>query len=208
MKKLLFILFLIPLLLYGQLDLCRDCAVRIYDLDAVLKKGCCEKCLQEFYIHQLHNNITHGMLSQHYENFGSGNSFLDFPEKLSAHFLITNISPNKGYCLTDTGLIENRYYLMSLECQDSIVPSGTTFILIVDDSSSFDIGHSYYLKLHPYFKKNQSFRIIGDELCPVVSGPQTMFDLVYKKWLITMLPVNQNYFFLDSDTTKSKNSIE
>ena len=200
MKKLLFIIFFIPFLIYAQIDLCHDCAVRIYDADAVLKGECCEKCLEEFYIQQLHNNITHGKLSRYYNDFGSGNSFIDFPETLSAHFLITDFSSHKGYCLTDSGLIESRYFLISLECQDSIVQPGTTFILIVDDSSSFDIGHSYYLKLHPYFKKNQSFRIVGDKLYTVVSGNRTLFDLVYKKWLITMLPVGQNYFFLHSET--------
>lgn len=196
-KNLLSLVFFVPFFIYGQVDLCHNCAAIIYD--PINSKGCCEVCLQEFYVQQLRKDITHGLLSNYYK-CDVLFSFMQFPDTLSAQFLVLDIRHKDGYRLQDSSLIAANYYLIHLKCKDTIIPQETSIILIVDDSTPFDIGQCYHLKMHSYFKRNQSFRVIEGELRPVIGGAQTVFDLVYKKWLIPFLSMGQNYFFLHSET--------
>jgi len=195
MKRLLIIMILaFPIFTIGQVDLCRNCAVTIYDADN--PKKCCEECLRDFYLTKTRQNITHGKLSDYY-NYADWSGLLPFPDTLSAHFSVLYIESHKGYSLQDSELIESNYFLVHLECKDNVVPTGTSIVLIVNDSSLFGVGHDYYLKLLPYFKRNQDFRIVNGQ-CVTIVGDGTVFDLVYKQWLVVFLPVRQNYFFLSS----------
>lgn len=198
MKRLLLMIIIsFPCFTNGQVDLCHDCAVTIHDI--ANPKICCEECLQNLYINKTRQNITHGKLSDYYK-YEEWTGFIPFPDTLLAHFSVLNIEHKKGYCLKDSVLTESHYRLVYLKCEDNRVPTGTSIILIVndDDSSSYDIGRKYCLKLLPYFKRNQDFRIIDGERFQMI-GQGTMFDLVYKEWLIVMLPVRANYFFLSSE---------
>lgn len=191
-KQLLLLIILFPYFTYGQVNLCRDCAATIYDYTN--QKKCCEECLLKFYLNKMQNNISHGKLSDYYK-YEDWSTFISFPDTLSTNFSVINIESHNGYCLKDSKLIENQFYLIHLKCEDSIIQSGTSIVLIVNDSTMFDVGGDYHLKLIPYFKKNQDFRMIDGKFFSIVGG-ETMFDLVYKECLIVMLPVRKNYFFL------------
>lgn len=194
MKKILMIMLMWPMWSFGQVRLCGNCATTIVEPNNL--GDCCENCLREFYIGQLNRNIIHGMLSPYYDH-ETWSSFIPFPDTLSAHFMVDGIETTNGYYLESSELYESTFYLISLKCEDSsAVHPGTRIVLVVNDSSSFKIGESYLLSLLPYFKKNQSFSVCNGKTYTMIGGAQTFFDLVYKKWLIGMLPVENNYFFL------------
>ena len=193
MRRLLLTILLCPLFSFGQAKLCGNCAYTIVDTEDFSK--CCENCLREYYTGQLQRNIVHGRLSTYYD-YEVWSTFMPLPDTLTAHFKVFEIEKKNGYYLKSSELIEYTYYLFNMSCEDSSVRSGTSIVLISNDSSLFEKGKSYYLSLLPYFKKNQNFRVIDGNIYTIIGGVHTMFDLVYKEWLIVMLPVGRNYFFL------------
>ncbi|GEM_PF-4806856 len=198
MKRLLAIVFLCPFLIYGQINLCRDCAITIYDYRDLTK--CCEECLQETYLSQLRKNITRGGLYGYY-SYEHWLSLLPLPDTISAQFLVHKIEKRQGYCLSDSGLCRSTYYLINLECDSScLIREGSSIVLVVNDSTLFDINHYYNLTISPYFKKNQDFKNIDGKIVQII-GSHTLFDLVYKNWLVVKLPLRKNYFFLISTST-------
>lgn len=194
MRKFLLALSLSPLFIFGQANLCGNCAYTLVDPNDLSK--CCENCLREYYIGQLRRNIVHGKLSTHYD-YEVWSTFIPLPDTLTAHFKVFETEKNNGYCLKSSELIECTYYLFNMSCEDSsAVRPGTSIVLVSNDSSLFKKGETYYLSLLPYFKKNQSFRNCDGKMYTVVRGATTLFDLVYKEWLVVMLPLGRNYFFL------------
>lgn len=194
MRRFLLTIFLCPLLSFGQANLCGNCAYTLVDPNDLSK--CCENCLREYYTRQLRRNITHGKLSTHYD-YEVWSTFIPLPDTLTAHFKVFKIVKNNGYYQKSSELIESTYYLFNLSCEDSsVIQPGTSIVLISNDSSLFKEGETYYLSLLPYFRRNQSFRICDGKIYTVVGGATTLFDLVYKEWLVVMLPVGRNYFFL------------
>ena len=192
----------LPLLSFGQVNLCHKCALTINDCH--YPDHCCESCLQNYYIRQLQKNILHGKLSPYYD-YETFSKLTLLPDTLSAHFLVTGVKTTEGYSLISSELCESTFFLINLMCEDSAgIRPGTEIILITNNSSAFREGESYYLTIHPYFKYNQSFRIYDGKVYSVVRGAGTLFDLVYKEWLIVMLPVGRNYFFLIDKETTSK----
>jgi len=201
-KKIIWLaLSTLPSLSFGQLNLCDNCAITIVDNNN--PDHCCEKCIEDYYTKQLQRNILHGNLSLYYD-YQERSMMLPFPDTLSARFLITSYETHPGYYLKESELSESIYYLINLICENcDTILSCTPIVLITNDSSLFKKGESYSLTIHPFFKKNLSFRILNDKTYSVVAGPRTLFDLVYKEWLITMLPVGRNYFFLVNDKPHS-----
>ena len=152
--------------------------------------------MTDYYVRQLQSGRRHGNLSQ-YCNYDLWKKMIPFPDTLTAHFLVTGINQQRGYCLKSSELVENTFYMINLECKDTtIVQAGTPIVLIVNDSSFFKKGEYYDLSLHPYFKKNQYFIISEGKTCEVIHSNHTMFDLVYKDWLIVKIPTGHNYFFM------------
>lgn len=195
MRKFLLALSLSPLFIFGQANLCGNCAYTLVDPNDLSK--CCENCLREYYIGQLRRNIVHGKLSTHYD-YEVWSTFIPLPDTLTAHFKVFETKKNNGYYLKSSELIECTYYLFNMSCEDSsAVRPGTSIVLVSNDSSLFKKGETYYLSLLPYFKKNQSFRNCDGKMYTVVRGATTLFDLVYKEWLVVMLPLGRNYFFLE-----------
>ena len=184
----------LPLLSFGQLNLCDNCATAIVDNNN--PDHCCEECIEDYFTMQLKRNIRHGKLS-HYCDYQEISMLMPFPDTLSARFLVTSHETHPGYYLKESELKERTYYLINLICENcDTILSRTPIVLITDDSSSFKKGESYSLTITPYFKKNMSFLILDGKTYSVIpGGPRTLFDLVYKEWLIVMLPVGRNYFF-------------
>lgn len=191
----MFSFLLLPVMALGQVQLCGKCALTI--TEDVKTRDCCEQCLQDYYISLLKDGKTvHGNLSRYTDSWST---YLPFPDTLTSRFEVVKVEQAPGFCLKSSELQEYTYYLFHLQCEDSTaVPPGTQILLVVNDGTIFKVGEYYDLSIVPYFKRNQSFSIVDGKLLPVV-GCRTVFDLVYKDWLIAFLDVSRNYFFLSRE---------
>lgn len=196
MKQFSLILFIVlSIVTYGQSNLCNNCAFTIVEFDNN-SGSCCEDCLRRYYVEQLQQNISHGSLSRYYER-EAWSTFIPLPNILTSNFYVAKIENHLGFYLKKSELVKSTYCLINLECRDStVIQPGSSIVLVVDDSSFFEAGKCYDLTLHPYFNRNQNFRLIDHEIRPIIGCSHTLFDLVYKEWLIVMLPMGCNYFFL------------
>lgn len=189
------LLVLFSLFAKGQTNLCESCALTIVDIND--SERCCEVCLRKYYIDQLQQNITHGSLSKYYER-EVWSTFIPLPDTLSDNFFVSKIEKKIGLYLKDSDLIECTFYLISLECANNpAIESGSSIVLVVNDSCLFKEGDCYNLSILPYFKRNQSYRVIDGEIHTIIGRSHTLFDLVYKEWLIVKLPLGYNYFFME-----------
>ena len=187
--------FILPVGMNGQ-ELCDDCALQIVEVSQ--RNNCCNKCLVNYYTARLKQDITHGNLWA--DDVYTKTEMAQMPkisDSISSNFTVSNVRRTVGYYLDDNNVLHRcDFILVSLEQEENALPKLSSIVLITNDDEQFIKGQSYQLTLCPYFKKDQGIRIVNDQEIEVIHGPQTLFDLVYKKWLVCKLKYGVNYFFM------------
>lgn len=193
-KLLIIIICILPIVLNGQ-DLCSDCALSIRYFPN--NPECCESCLYEYYTSKLKQNITKGTLSDYYSKENVFN-FIPIPDTIEENFRVWKIHTIVGYYLDDfDDLCRGNFYLISLTIDTSSIFDFSSIVLITDHIADFEIYNTYHLKLLPYFCKNLNSCIEDGQKKTIVGPSHTLFDLVYKRWMIPALPLGANYFFIN-----------
>lgn len=199
MKKTTTILILLigltaPINSYAQHNLCKVCALKI--LNPLHPTRCCENCLRDYYVTELKKNITTVQLCSISESKNC-DSLLSFPDTISGIYRLESMQSAQGYQLINNEkLIFKTYYLMNMYNAEDSITHNDLMVIITDDSSAYDYNKFYELLLRPYFDKDQNTAILNGERCFVVGSLHTLFDLIYKNWLIAKIPLGINYFFV------------
>lgn len=192
--SLFFVTFILPTVISGQ-DLCRDCALCI--VEDAKHNNCCNECLIKYYTSKLKQGIIRGKLSTDYVY--SKKDVAQMPkisDSISGNFKVSSIKNGIGYYLdNDDNLHRCDFFLIFLKPEESSLGKLSSIVLIESNIEQFFEGQTYKLTLHPYFKRDQGVRIVNDRVFEVVRGPETLFDLVYKNWLVCKLEYGINYFF-------------
>lgn len=184
----------LPVVLNGQ-DLCSDCALTIRHFPN--NTECCESCLYEYYTSKLKQNIIKGTFSDYYSE-ESVLHFVPIPDTIEEDFRVWEIRTIVGYYLDDSDdLCRGTFYLLSLTIDTSSIFDYSSIVLITNHIKDFEIGNTYHLKLMPYFCKNLNSCIENGQKKTIVGSSHTLFDLVYKRWMIPALPLGTNYFFIN-----------
>lgn len=193
-KFLTAIICILHVVLNGQ-DLCSDCALTIRHFPN--NTECCESCLYEHYTSKLKQNIIKGTLSDYYSK-ESVLRFVPIPDTLEEDFRVWKIRTIVGYYMDDyDDLCRDTFFLISLTIDTSSIFDYSSIELITNHLADFETGHTYHLRLIPYFCRNLNSCIENGQKMTMIGFSETLFDLVYKKWMIPALPLGTNFFFLN-----------
>lgn len=193
MKFLIATICILPIVLNGQ-DLCSDCALTIIDYSN--NTECCEKCLYEYYTSKLKQNIIKGNLSD-FHNSENVLQYAPIPDSVEEDFRVWDIHTITGYYLDDfDDLCRGTFYWVSLTIDSSSIFDYSSVVLITNNIEEFEIGNTYHLKVTPYFCKNLNSCIENGKKS-VVGPSHTLFDLVYKRWMIPAVSLGINFFFIN-----------
>lgn len=176
----------------GQ-NLCEGCAMQIQYFG---HNKCCENCMIKYYTSQLQQNIVHGTISDYYD-VEELSQFESLPDTVSGNFRVWNIIKKNGYFLDqNNNILSHLFYLVFLTIDSYSFLEQSSIVLITDDISSYEIGSSYKLTITPFFDRKLDRKYVSGEKITVIGPSHTLFDMVYKNWLIPKLELGRNYFFL------------
>ncbi len=172
--------------------LCQEAATTIVTAEKPDK--CCEECLQQRFMKQMRKGITHMKLCLSQPGaILDCDSLLPLADTLSGNFDVISISSIEGYCLENNELKKKTFYLLSL--RDYSLDDRSDVTWVVDNPSGYDVGKTYYLRLKPYFDKNQTYTRKDGKVYEIVGSGHTLMDIVYKNWLLLKIPSGKNLYF-------------
>lgn len=198
-KSTLTVLFLmiinLPAIVYGQ-ELCDNCALWI--VEDVKQNNCCNECLVNYYTSRLKQDIIRGNLLA--SDVYSKTEVAQMPkisDSISSNFIVISVKEKNGYYLDDNDSLHRcDFFLVFLKSEENALLNLSSIVLVTNENEQFVKNQSYILTLYPYFKRDQGIRIVNDQEIEVIRSPKTLFDLVYKNWLVCKLEYGINYFFL------------
>lgn len=190
------------MVLFAQ-NLCKYCATSF--VESPHDKGCCNKCLVDYFTEKLKSGIVHGSLSKTGGYFGD--EIIQMPrlaDTIHGEFKVWEVEEKNGFFLNENDRLEEcKFFLVSIHTDKEAEVGVSGGILITCDDGIFQQDSTYQLTLSPYFKRDQNVRIVDEKKCTVIhGGPRVMFDLVYKRWLIPHVDAHYNYFFVSGGQHK------